>query len=231
MLKTHSASTKYIIVTGGVMSGLGKGVMTASLGLLLKLRGYKVSAVKFDGYLNVDAGTMNPYRHGEVFVLEDGLECDMDLGTYERFLDINLNYFNNPTGGKIFQKVLDKERKGEYLGVDVQMIPHITGEIRDWVKKVGKESKADIILVEVGGTVGDIENSYFLEAMRELRMELGAENVVFVHLTLVPILAAVGEHKTKPTQHSVQKLREIGISRTRLFAGPPSISQRMQGVR
>ncbi|MCD6522714.1 MAG: CTP synthase (glutamine hydrolyzing) [Candidatus Diapherotrites archaeon] len=202
---------KFIVVTGGVLSGLGKGIVTSSLGKLLKARGYNVTPIKFDGYLNVDAGTMNPLRHGEVFVLDDGTECDMDLGNYERFLDVTMNYYNNPTGGKIFNLVLKKERRGEYLGVDVQFIPHVTGEIKEWVRKVGKESNADIVIIEVGGTIGDIENSYFVEAMRQLKLEEGENNVLFIHVTLVPILKVVGEQKTKPTQASVRELLHMGV--------------------
>ncbi|MCD6414336.1 MAG: CTP synthase (glutamine hydrolyzing) [Candidatus Diapherotrites archaeon] len=201
---------RFIVVTGGVLSGLGKGIVTSSLGKILQSRGYKVAPIKFDGYLNVDAGTMNPFRHGEVFVLADGTECDMDLGNYERFLGVTMNYYNNPTGGKIFKLVLDKERRGEYLGVDVQFIPHVTGEIREWVKKVGRDSKADFVLIEVGGTVGDIENSYFIEAMRQLKLE-DPMKTMFVHVTLVPELKVVGEQKTKPTQQSVRALQGIGV--------------------
>ncbi len=202
---------KFVVVTGGVFSSLGKGIFTSSLGKLLQAKGYKVVPVKFDGYLNVDAGTMNPFRHGEVFVLDDGTECDMDLGNYERFLGITMNWWNNPTGGKIFQLVLNKERKGEYLGRDVQFIPHVTGEIKNWIKKVGDDFDADIVLVEVGGTVGDIENSYFIEAMRQLRAEVGQNNLIFIHLTYVPEPSSVGEQKTKPTQHSVRMLQSMGI--------------------
>lgn len=202
---------KFIIVTGGVLSGLGKGIVTSSVAKLLEARGHQVVPVKFDGYLNVDAGTMNPFRHGEVFVLDDGTECDMDLGNYERFLDVNLVRANNPTGGKIFERVLTKERKGEYLGVDVQFIPHVTGEIKDWIRDVGQNAKADIVIVEVGGTVGDIENAYFIEAMRELHQEEGDENVVFIHVTLVPKLSVVGEQKSKPTQQSVKQLLGMGV--------------------
>jgi CTP synthase len=201
---------KFIVVTGGVLSGLGKGVVTSCLGKILQSKGFKIAPIKFDGYLNVDAGTMNPYRHGEVFVLDDGTECDMDLGNYERFLGVELNYYNNPTGGKIFKLVLDKEREGGYLGADVQFIPHVTGEIKDWVKKVGRKAKADFVIIEVGGTVGDIENSYFIEAMRQLKFEEPGQ-VMFVHVTLVPVVKVVGEQKTKPTQQSVRRLLGIGI--------------------
>jgi len=202
---------KLIVVTGGVLSGIGKGIVTSSVAKLLECRGYHVVPVKFDGYLNVDAGTMNPLRHGEVFVLDDGTECDMDLGNYERFLNVKTKRANNPTGGKIFERVLQKERKGEYLGVDVQFIPHVTGEIKEWIRTVAKDSKADIVIVEVGGTVGDIENSYFIEAMRQLHREEGHENVVFLQVTLVPQLKVVGEQKTKPTQQSVKELLSMGI--------------------
>jgi CTP synthase len=198
--------TGFIIVTGG-MSGLGKGVVTSSIGKTVQARGYKVTPIKFDGYLNVDAGTMNPYRHGEVYVLDDGTECDMDLGMYERFLGAKMGRMNNPTSGKIFELVLQKERKGEYLGVDVQFIPHVTGEIKDWVRKTARD--ADVAVVEVGGTVGDIENSYFIEAMRQLKIEEG--NVVFVHVVLVPKLKVVGEQKTKLAQQSVKQLLSMGV--------------------
>jgi len=198
--------TKFVVVTGG-MSGLGKGILASSASKLLQSRGYSIAPLKFDGYLNVDAGTMNPYRHGEVFVLDDGTECDMDLGNYERFLGVTMSRMNNPTGGKIFEKVIQKERRGEYLGVDVQFIPHVTGEIKSWVRKVAGDS--DVCVIEVGGTVGDIENSYFIEAMRELAME--EDNVVFLHLVLVPQLKVVGEQKTKLAQSSVKELRRLGI--------------------
>ncbi len=202
---------KFIVVTGGVFSSLGKGILTSSLGKLFQSRGYKVVPVKFDGYLNVDAGTMNPFRHGEVFVLDDGTECDMDLGNYERFLGIRMNWWNNITGGKIFSRIIEKERKGEYLGRDVQFVPHVTNEIKEWVVRVGEEHNADIVIIEVGGTVGDIENGYFIEAMRQLRHEMGRENVIFVHLTYVPEPPSVGEQKTKPTQHSVRTLQSLGV--------------------
>lgn len=202
---------KLIVVTGGILSGLGKGIVTSSIGKLLESRGYKVVPIKFDGYLNIDAGTMSPYRHGEVFVLEDGTECDMDLGNYERFLNVKMMRENNPTGGKIFEKLLTKERNGEYLGADVQFIPHVTCEIKDWIRGVAESSKADVVIVEVGGTVGDIENSYFIEAMRQLHLEEGHENVVFVHVTFVPKLSVVGEQKSKPTQQSVKQLLSMGV--------------------
>ncbi len=210
--------TKYIVVTGGVLSGLGKGIFTASLGKLLQSRGFRVVPIKIDPYVNVDAGTMNPIEHGEVFVLDDGSEVDMDLGTYERFLDINLRSENNITTGKIYQKVIEKEREGKYLGKTVQIIPHITDEIQRWFEKVAKDYGAEIVLIEIGGTVGDIENLVFLEACRQFSLK---EDVLFVHCTLVPIIAVVGEQKTKPTQQSVQKLREIGIQPDFLFCRSP----------
>jgi CTP synthase len=200
--------TKFIVVTGGVISGLGKGIFTASLGKLLQSKGFNVVPIKIDPYMNVDAGTMNPIEHGEVFVLDDGSEVDMDLGNYERFLDITLRSDNNITTGKIYHKVIDKEREGKYLGKTVQIIPHITDEVQSWFRRVAKNYDADIVLIEIGGTVGDIENLVFLEACRQLSMK---DDVIFVHCTLVPVMNVVGEQKTKPTQQSVQKLREIGI--------------------
>jgi len=202
---------KYVVVTGGVLSGLGKGIITSSIALLLKSRGYTVTAIKIDPYLNCDAGTMNPFQHGEVFVLEDGGEVDLDLGNYERFLDINLSRENNITTGKVYKNVIEKERRGDYLGKTVQIVPHITDEIKGWIRRVAEGSGADICVVEIGGTVGDIESMPFLEAVRQLHLEEGHENVVFIHTTLVPILRVVGEQKTKPTQHSVKELRAIGI--------------------
>lgn len=202
---------KFIIVTGGVLSGLGKGITTSSVGLLLKMQGYNVTAIKIDPYLNCDAGTMNPFQHGEVFVLEDGGEVDLDLGNYERFLDVNLSSDNNITTGRVYRAVIEKERRGDYLGKTVQIVPHVTDEIREWIKRVAVESGADVCLVEVGGTVGDIESMPFLEAVRQLHQEVGHENVVFLHTTLIPVLGVVGEQKTKPTQHSVKELRAIGI--------------------
>lgn len=199
---------KFVVITGGVISGLGKGIFTASLGKLLQSSGFNIVPIKIDPYMNVDAGTMNPIEHGEVFVLDDGSEVDMDLGTYERFLGINLRNENNITTGKIYQKVIEKEREGKYLGRTVQIIPHITDEVQSWFRKVAGEYDADIVLIEIGGTVGDIENLVFLEACRQLSLK---EDVVFVHCTLVPVLSVVGEQKTKPTQQSIQKLREIGI--------------------
>ncbi|MFW6304563.1 MAG: CTP synthase [Candidatus Saliniplasma sp.] len=205
--------TKFIIVTGGVLSGLGKGVVTSSLGKLLKANGLSVTAIKIDPYLNCDAGTMNPFEHGEVFVLDDGTEVDLDLGNYERFLDINLCGDDNITTGKVYRSVIEKERAGKYLGKTVQIIPHITDEINRRIWKVADETDADIVLIEMGGTIGDIESMPFMEASRQLHMEVGEESndFLFIHTTLVPVLDVVGEQKTKPTQHSVQALREIGI--------------------
>ncbi len=201
---------KFVVITGGVLSGLGKGLVAAGLGMLLRSRGLRVTPIKFDGYLNVDAGTMNPYEHGEVYVLDDGTECDMDLGTYERFMDVTLEGDNNITSGKLLLSVISKERRGEYLGKTVQFIPHVTGEAKRWILRVAEEQGADVVIMEVGGTVGDIENAYFIEAIRQLSNELGRENFAFVHVTLVPELPS-GEQKTKPTQHSVSVLRSMGI--------------------
>jgi len=203
---------KYIFFTGGVVSSLGKGITAASLGRLLKSRGLSVSIQKLDPYINVDAGTMNPYQHGEVFVTEDGAETDLDLGHYERFIDESLTRVNNVTTGQIYASVIDKERRGDYLGATVQVIPHITNEIKASIRRVAEKSGADICIVEVGGTVGDIESLPFLEAIRQVRYDVGEENVMFVHLTLMPHLGAAGELKTKPTQHSVRELRAIGIA-------------------
>ncbi len=202
---------KYVIVTGGVLSGLGKGITTSSIGLLLKNCGYKVTAIKIDPYLNCDAGTMNPYQHGEVFVLDDGSEVDLDLGNYERFLDINLTSDHNITTGKVYKTVIEKERRGDYLGNTVQIIPHITNEIREEILKVAKNSGAQITMIEMGGTVGDIESMPFLEAARQLHAMVGHKDVLFVHTTLVPVMGVVGEQKTKPTQHSVKQLMGLGI--------------------
>jgi len=203
---------KYIFVTGGVLSGLGKGITASSMGKLLKARALKVTAIKIDPYLNIDAGTMNPFEHGEVFVLDDGGEVDLDLGNYERFLNISLSWDHNITTGKVYKSVIDKERHGDYLGKTVQIIPHITNEIKERIMKVAEESDADVCIVELGGTVGDIESMPFLEAARQLNMESGAgENSIFVHTTLVPVLGPVGEQKTKPTQHSVKQLMSMGI--------------------
>jgi len=203
---------KYIFVTGGVVSGLGKGITAASLGRLLKARGLKVAAQKLDPYINVDPGTMSPFQHGEVFVTEDGAETDLDLGHYERFIDENLNKYSNLTTGKVYWNVLNKERKGEYLGRTVQVIPHITDEIKDFIYKVGKEGDSDVIITEIGGTVGDIESQPFLEAARQVCLEKGKENCLFIHVTLVPYITGSGEHKSKPTQHSVKELLSMGIS-------------------
>lgn len=203
--------TKYIFVTGGVVSGLGKGITAASLGRLLKARGYKVTIQKFDPYINIDPGTMSPYQHGEVFVTEDGAETDLDIGHYERFIDENLNVNNNITTGKIYWSVLNKERKGEYLGATVQVIPHITNAIKERVFRAGKTTQADIVITEIGGTVGDIESEPFIEAIRQVAQEVGKENVVYIHVTLIPFLKISGEMKTKPTQHSVKQLLSLGI--------------------
>jgi CTP synthase len=203
---------KFVFFTGGVVSSLGKGITAASLGRLLKSRGVSVSIQKLDPYINVDAGTMNPYQHGEVFVTEDGAETDLDLGHYERFIDEPLSKINNVTTGQIYQSVIDKERRGDYLGATVQVIPHITNEIKAQIARVAERSGAEVCIVEVGGTVGDIESLPFLEAIRHVRYDVGDENVMFVHLTLMPHLGAAGELKTKPTQHSVRELRAIGIS-------------------
>ncbi|HDQ45967.1 MAG TPA: CTP synthase [bacterium] len=204
--------TQYIFITGGVVSSLGKGIAASSLGLLLKSRGIRVSVLKIDPYLNVDPGTMSPYQHGEVFVTDDGAETDLDLGHYERFLDINLSKNNNATTGQIYGTVIEKERRGDYLGKTVQVIPHITDEIKARIRRVARDRNGvDVVLVELGGTVGDIEGLPFLEAIRQFRLEHGPEHVMSIHLTLVPYIRASGEIKTKPTQHSVQKLREIGI--------------------
>ncbi len=202
---------KYIIVSGGVLSGLGKGITASSIGLLLKSAGYRVTAIKIDPYLNCDAGTMNPYQHGEVYVMNDGGEVDLDLGNYERFLDTDMTRDNNITTGKVYQSVIRKEREGKYLGNTVQIIPHITNEIRENIIHVSRDSGSDVAIVELGGTVGDIESMPFIEALRQLRMGEGAENVIFIHTTLVPIMGVVGEQKTKPTQHSVKELKGLGI--------------------
>ncbi|MFC1569347.1 CTP synthase [bacterium] len=205
-------NTKFIFITGGVVSSLGKGIASASLGLLLKKRGLKVTVMKIDPYLNVDPGTMSPYQHGEVFVTDDGAETDLDLGHYERFLDVVMSQKNNATTGLVYQTVIEKERKGDYLGKTVQVIPHITNEIKRRIKQVTEDQGGvDVVLVELGGTVGDIEGLPFLEAIRQFRLELDMGNFVNIHLTLVPFIKASGETKTKPTQHSVQKMREIGI--------------------
>ncbi|MEG0797655.1 MAG: CTP synthase [Acidaminococcaceae bacterium] len=204
--------TKYIFVTGGVVSSLGKGITAASIGRLLKSRGFKVTIQKFDPYINIDPGTMSPYQHGEVFVTDDGAETDLDLGHYERFIDINLSKGSNITAGRIYQAVIDKERRGDFLGGTVQVIPHITNEIKERVYHVGQENQADFVITEIGGTVGDIESLPFLEAIRQVKKEVGRNDVLYVHVTLVPYIAAAGELKTKPTQHSVKELRSIGIT-------------------
>ena len=202
---------KFIFVTGGVVSGLGKGITAASLGRLLKSRGFSVTALKFDPYVNVDAGTMSPLQHGEVFVTEDGAETDLDLGHYERFIDVNLSKSNNVTTGKIYNSVITKERKGEFLGDTVQVVPHITNEIKERILRVANESLADIVICEIGGTVGDIESLPFLEAIRQFKSDVGREDTMYVHVTIIPYLSASGEQKSKPTQHSVRELRSIGI--------------------
>ena len=204
--------TKYIFVTGGVVSGLGKGITAASLGRLLKARGLKVAAQKLDPYINVDPGTMSPYQHGEVYVTEDGAETDLDLGHYERFIDENLNKYSNLTTGKVYWNVLNKERRGEYLGSTVQVIPHVTNEIKDFIYRVGKQTEADVVITEIGGTIGDIESQPFLEAVRQISLEVGRENSLFIHVTLVPFLSGSDEHKSKPTQHSVKELQGMGIN-------------------
>lgn len=203
--------TKYIFVTGGVVSSLGKGITAAALGRLLKNRGLKVTIQKFDPYINVDPGTMSPYQHGEVFVTGDGAETDLDLGHYERFIDVNLSQNNSITTGKVYSAVITKERRGEYLGGTVQVIPHITNEIKDRVFRAGRETHADVIITEIGGTVGDIEGLPFLEAIRQIKSDVGRDNVMYIHVTLIPYLKAAGEVKTKPTQHSVKELRSLGI--------------------
>ncbi len=202
---------KYIFVTGGVVSGLGKGITAASLGRLLKARGYKVASQKLDPYINIDPGTMSPYQHGEVFVTEDGAETDLDLGHYERFIDENLNRYSNLTTGKVYWNVLNKERSGEYLGQTIQVIPHITNEIKSFIYNVGEQSKADVVITEIGGTIGDIESQPFIEAIRQVAMEQGRENCCFLHVTLVPFISGSCEFKSKPTQHSVKELQSMGI--------------------
>jgi len=214
--------TKYVFITGGVLSGIGKGLVTCSVGKMLQTRGFKVSTIKCDPYLNVDAGTMNPYIHGEVFVLDDGYEADMDLGMYERFLGIELTGLNNVTSGQLYQSVISRERKGGYLGRCVQIIPHITDEVKRRIRLVAEKSGADVVLVEIGGTVGDIESLPFLEAIRQIKQEEKRGDTILVHVTLVPVLDAVGEPKTKPTQHSVKELRAIGLQ-------PDIIAARCEG--
>ena len=202
---------KFIFITGGVLSSVGKGIVTSSIGKMLQVRGFKVTAIKIDPYVNVDAGTMNPYMHGEVYVTDDGGETDLDLGWYERFLDLNLSKENNITTGQIYQTVIEKERRGDFLGRCVQIVPHVTNEIKNRIRNVAKKSDSDVVLTEVGGTVGDIEGLPFLEAIRQMRLEEGYENTLYVHVALVPILDVTGEMKTKPLQHSVNELRRIGI--------------------
>src|SRR5215813_11353222 len=202
---------KYIFITGGVLSSLGKGIAAASIASLLESRGLRVTLQKFDPYINVDPGTMSPFQHGEVFVTDDGAKTDLDLGHYERFTRAKLTKANNWTSGRIYLSVIEKERHGDYLGKTIQVIPHITNEIKEAVRKVADNDKPDVIIVEIGGTVGDIESLPFLEAIRQMGNEEGAGNALFVHVTLVPYIAAAGELKTKPTQHSVRDLREIGI--------------------
>jgi CTP synthase len=203
---------KYVFVTGGVVSGLGKGITAASLGRLLKARGLKVAAQKLDPYINVDPGTMSPYQHGEVYVTEDGAETDLDLGHYERFIDEDLNKYSNLTTGKVYWNVLNKERRGEYLGSTVQVIPHVTNEIKEFVYNVGKKTEADVVITEIGGTIGDIESQPFIEAVRQISLEVGKENSLFIHVTLVPYIKGSEEHKSKPTQHSVKELQGMGIN-------------------
>src|SRR5712691_4145817 len=210
-MSTSARPTKYVFVTGGVVSALGKGIVAASLGRLLKARGLRVQAQKFDPYLNVDPGTMSPFQHGEVFVTEDGAETDLDIGHYERFIDENLTRSASHTAGAIWDAVLRKERKGEFLGATVQVIPHITNEIKSRILATAVSTPADVVISEIGGTVGDIESLPFLEAIRQFRREVGQENVLYLHVTLVPFIEAAGELKTKPTQHSVNELRRIGI--------------------
>ena len=204
-------NTKYIFITGGVVSSLGKGLTAASLGRLLKSRGLRVSILKFDPYLNVDPGTMSPYQHGEVFVTEDGAETDLDLGHYERFIDVNLSKHSSVTSGKVYWSVINKERKGDYEGRTVQVIPHVTNEIKERITRVAKDGDIDVVITEIGGTVGDIESQPYLEAIRQIKYDVGRENVMYIHVTLVPYLSTAGELKTKPTQHSVKELRSIGI--------------------
>ncbi len=203
---------KFVFITGGVVSGLGKGITAASLGRLLKARGFTVSAQKLDPYLNVDPGTMSPLQHGEVFVTDDGAETDLDLGHYERFMDVSLGKLSNATTGKIYGRVIEKERRGDYLGGTVQVIPHVTNEIKDWIRRAQEASGAEILICEIGGTVGDIESLPFLEAIRQLKYDVGRQDALYIHVTLVPYLEASGEAKTKPTQHSVKELRSIGIT-------------------
>ncbi len=208
---TSKLKTKFIFVTGGVVSSLGKGITASSLGLLLKQRGFKVTIQKFDPYINVDPGTMNPFQHGEVYVTDDGAESDLDLGHYERFLDVNMSKANNTTTGQIYFDVINKERRGDFLGATVQVIPHITDEIKHRMTKLAELGEYDVIISEIGGTVGDIESLPFIEAMRQLMLQFGRKNTMNIHVTLVPYIASAGEVKTKPTQHSVKNLLELGI--------------------
>jgi len=203
--------SKYIFVTGGVVSSVGKGITVASIGTLLKSRQITVSIQKLDPYLNVDPGTMSPYQHGEVFVTQDGAETDLDLGNYERFVDTNLTADSNVTSGQIYSEVIAKERRGDFLGGTIQVIPHVTGAIKDQFRRLAEQSRADVVIIEVGGTVGDIEGQPFLEALRQMRNDVGRDNVLYVHVTLLPYLKSTQELKTKPTQHSVNELRRIGI--------------------
>ena len=202
---------KFIFVTGGVVSSIGKGIVAASLGRLLKSRDYSVSILKLDPYINVDPGTMSPFQHGEVFVTEDGAETDLDLGHYERFTDTSMSRLNSVTTGSIYQAVINKERRGDYMGGTVQVIPHITNEIRERIHRVARNTNPDVVITEIGGTVGDIESLPFLEAIRQFRKDVGRQNVLYMHVTLVPWIPSAGEMKTKPTQHSVKELRSIGI--------------------
>ena len=204
-------STKYIFVTGGVVSGLGKGISAASIGRLLKARGYKVTAQKLDPYINVDPGTMSPYQHGEVFVTDDGLEADLDLGHYERFIDENLHTYSNLTTGRVYWNVLNKEREGKYLGQTVQVIPHITDEIKNFILEAGNYANADVVITEIGGTIGDIESQPFLESIRQVAYEVGRNNCLFAHVTYIPYIDGSQEFKSKPTQHSVKELQSFGI--------------------
>ena len=204
-------NTKYVFVTGGVVSGLGKGIVAASLGRLLRQRGYSIAVQKLDPYMNVDPGTMNPLEHGEVFVTEDGAETDLDLGHYERFTGVNLNKFSNLTSGKVFYSVIEKERRGEYLGKTVQIIPHVTDETKRFIRKNAEVTQADVVITEIGGTTGDIESQHFLEAIRQFANDVGRKNCVFIHVCLVPYISGSDEYKSKPTQHSVAELRGIGI--------------------
>ncbi len=208
---SHKKKVKYIFITGGVVSSLGKGITASSIGLLLKLRGYSVTIQKFDPYINVDPGTMNPFQHGEVYVTDDGAETDLDLGHYERFLDVDMTRANNTTTGQVYYEVITRERRGDFLGATVQVIPHITDEIKRRMKLLGETGKYDIIITEIGGTVGDIESLPFIEAMRQIMLEMGRKNAISVHVTLVPYISSAGEMKTKPTQHSVKNLLELGV--------------------